>query len=69
MKSFGVKSQNTWPQLVGPATTYFKRYALVAYLSIESEVDTKASNLDIEQKNKFKIILVIVKIAVQTNHL
>nr|WP_231439807.1 ERF family protein [Borrelia duttonii] len=49
--------------------TYFKRYALVAYLSIESEVDTDASNLDIEQKNKLKIILVIVKIAVQTNYL
>ncbi|AHH07606.1 ERF superfamily protein (plasmid) [Borrelia crocidurae DOU] len=51
LKSLGVKSQNTWPQLVGSAITYFKRYALVAYLSIESEVDTAASNLDIEQKN------------------
>nr|WP_241766224.1 ERF family protein [Borrelia crocidurae] len=51
LKSIGVKSQNTWPQLVGSAITYFKRYALVAYLSIESEVDTGASNLDIEQKN------------------
>ncbi|AHH07561.1 ERF superfamily protein (plasmid) [Borrelia crocidurae DOU] len=51
LKSIGVKSQNTWPQLVGSAITYFKRYALVAYLSIESEVDTDASNLDIEQRN------------------
>ncbi|WP_051410790.1 ERF family protein [Borrelia duttonii] len=51
LKSIGVKSQNTWPQLVGSAITYFKRYALVAYLSIESEVDTDASNLDLEQKN------------------
>ncbi|WP_318250864.1 ERF family protein [Borrelia duttonii] len=51
LKSIGVKSQNTWPQLVGSAITYFKRYVLVAYLSIESEVDTDASNLDIEQKN------------------
>ncbi|AFI31932.1 ERF family protein [Borrelia crocidurae] len=51
LKSLGVKSQNTWPQLVGSAVTYFKRYALVAYFSIESEVDTDASNLDIEQKN------------------
>ncbi|WP_331279429.1 ERF family protein [Borrelia duttonii] len=69
MEVYGNKSQNTWPQLVGSAITYFKRYALVAYLSIESEVDTDASNLDIEQKNKLKIILVIVKIAVQTNYL
>ncbi|UPA11115.1 ERF family protein (plasmid) [Borrelia parkeri] len=28
------------------AITYFKRYALVAYLSIESEVDTDASSLE-----------------------
>ncbi|WP_318250844.1 ERF family protein [Borrelia duttonii] len=51
LKSLGIKSQNTWPQLVGSAITYFKRYALVAYLSIESEVDTDASNLDLKQKN------------------
>ncbi|AFI31917.1 ERF family protein [Borrelia crocidurae] len=51
LKSMGIKSQNTWLQLVGSAITYFRRYALVAYLSIESEVDTDASNLDIEQKN------------------
>ncbi|WP_242400639.1 ERF family protein [Borrelia crocidurae] len=51
LKSIGIKSQNTWPQLVGSAITYFKRYVLVAYLSIESEVDTDASNLDIEQRN------------------
>ncbi|WP_235047982.1 ERF family protein, partial [Borrelia hispanica] len=43
LKSIGIKSQNTWSQLVGSAITYFKRYALVAYLSIESEVDTDAS--------------------------
>ncbi|WP_024654319.1 ERF family protein [Borrelia hispanica] len=51
LKSIGIKSQNTWSQLVGSAITYFKRYALVAYLSIESEVDTDASNLDLEQRN------------------
>ncbi|AHH06939.1 ERF superfamily protein (plasmid) [Borrelia crocidurae DOU] len=34
LKSLGVKIQNTWLQLVGSAVTYFKRYALVAYLSI-----------------------------------
>ncbi|WP_425592817.1 ERF family protein [Candidatus Borrelia fainii] len=26
--------------------TYFKRYALIRYLSIESEVDTDASSLE-----------------------
>ncbi|ACN56021.1 Erf family protein (plasmid) [Borreliella burgdorferi CA-11.2A] len=34
---------NTVPQLVGSAITYFKRYALVACLHIESEVDTDAA--------------------------
>ncbi|PRR60383.1 ERF family protein [Borreliella burgdorferi] len=34
---------NTVPQLVGSAITYFKRYALVAYLDIKSEVDTDAA--------------------------
>nr|WP_241766300.1 ERF family protein [Borrelia crocidurae] len=51
LKSMGIKSQNTWPQLVGFAITYFRRYALVAYLLIKSEVDIDASNLDIEKRN------------------
>ncbi|UPA11480.1 ERF family protein (plasmid) [Borrelia parkeri] len=46
LTSTGVKNQNTLPQLVGSCITYFKRYALVAYLSIESEVDTDASSLE-----------------------
>ncbi|WP_081725127.1 ERF family protein, partial [Borrelia coriaceae] len=33
LTSTGVKNQNTLPQLVGSCITYFKRYALVAYLS------------------------------------
>ncbi|ACN52776.1 MULTISPECIES: ERF family protein [Borreliella] len=37
------KNVNTLPQVVGSAITYFKRYALVAYLNIESEVDTDAA--------------------------
>ncbi|UPA11432.1 ERF family protein (plasmid) [Borrelia parkeri] len=44
--SLGAKNQNTLPQLVGSCITYFKRYALVGYLSIESEVDTDASSLE-----------------------
>ncbi|WP_215540888.1 ERF family protein [Borreliella bavariensis] len=36
----GSKNVNTLPQLVGSSITYFKRYALVACLNIESEVDT-----------------------------
>ncbi|MCD2349640.1 ERF family protein [Borreliella americana] len=39
----GPKNVNTLPQLVGSSITYFKRYALVAYLNIESEVDTDAA--------------------------
>ncbi len=39
----GSKSVNTTPQLVGSAITYFKRYALVVCLNIESEVDTDAA--------------------------
>ncbi|WP_269516819.1 ERF family protein (plasmid) [Borrelia recurrentis] len=54
---------------MGSTIIYFKRYALVAYLSIESEVGTDASNLDLEQKNKLKIIFLVVKMAVQTDHL
>ncbi|WP_215536721.1 ERF family protein [Borreliella bavariensis] len=38
----GSKSGNTVPQMVGSAITYFKRYALVVCLMIESEVDTDA---------------------------
>ncbi|WP_151073867.1 ERF family protein [Borreliella turdi] len=41
----GSKSVNTTPQLVGSAITYFKRYALVACLNIESEVDTDAASI------------------------
>ncbi len=39
----GSKNLNTMPQLVGAAITYFKRYALVAYLDIKSELDTDAA--------------------------
>ncbi|WP_432612706.1 ERF family protein [Borrelia turicatae] len=36
--------------------TYFKRYALVAYLLIESEVDTDASSLShIQENSKEKV--------------
>ncbi|WP_346313249.1 ERF family protein [Borrelia miyamotoi] len=45
LKSIEGKSKNTFAQLVGSCITYFKRYALVAYLSIESEVDTDANTL------------------------
>ncbi|UPA12572.1 ERF family protein (plasmid) [Borrelia venezuelensis] len=51
LSSVSSKNQNTLPQLVGSAITYFKRYALVAYLSIESEVDTDANSLEPEQIN------------------
>ncbi|WP_247066834.1 ERF family protein [Borrelia puertoricensis] len=44
--SLGAKNQNTLSQLVGSCITYHKRYALVGYLSIESEVDTDASSLE-----------------------
>ncbi|WP_419264765.1 ERF family protein [Borreliella afzelii] len=36
-------SVNTFPQQVGSAITYFKRYALVGYLNIKSEVDNDAA--------------------------
>ncbi|WAZ85656.1 ERF family protein [Borrelia miyamotoi] len=49
LKSIEWKSKNTFPQLVGSCITYFKRYALVAYLSIESEVDTDANTLGTRQ--------------------
>ncbi|WP_210376685.1 ERF family protein [Borreliella valaisiana] len=39
----GSKNVNTLPQFVGSAITYFKRYALVSCLVIESEVDTDAA--------------------------
>uniref|UniRef100_UPI0004630673 ERF family protein n=1 Tax=Borrelia persica TaxID=44448 RepID=UPI0004630673 len=51
LNSMKLRSQNTLPQLVGSCITYFKRYALVAFLSIESEVDTDASDVKIEQGN------------------
>uniref|UniRef100_UPI003B215A72 ERF family protein n=1 Tax=Borreliella yangtzensis TaxID=683292 RepID=UPI003B215A72 len=40
------KNMNSIPQLVGSAITYFKRYALVGHLMIESEVDTDAAPID-----------------------
>ncbi|AHH11506.1 ERF family protein [Borrelia coriaceae] len=46
LTSTGVKNQNTLLQLVGSYITYFKRYALVSYLLIESEVDTDACSLE-----------------------
>ncbi|WAZ72663.1 ERF family protein (plasmid) [Borrelia miyamotoi] len=50
LKSIEGKSKNTFPQLVGSCITYFKRYALVAYLSIESEVDNDANTLGTRQE-------------------
>ncbi|PRR38353.1 ERF family protein [Borreliella burgdorferi] len=43
---------NTVPQLVGSSITYFKRYALVAYLNIESEVDTDAAPIYNNHENE-----------------
>ncbi|WP_418454867.1 ERF family protein (plasmid) [Borreliella spielmanii] len=37
------KVVNSFPQQVGSAITYFKRYALVGHLCIKSEVDTDAA--------------------------
>lgn len=48
----GFKNVNTLPQLVGSSITYFKRYALVAYLNIESEVDTDAAPINNNYKNE-----------------
>uniref|UniRef100_UPI001AEF4AE5 ERF family protein n=1 Tax=Borreliella garinii TaxID=29519 RepID=UPI001AEF4AE5 len=48
----GFKNVNTLPQLVGSSITYFKRYALVAYLNIESEVDTDAAPISNNYKNE-----------------
>ncbi|WP_215538043.1 ERF family protein [Borreliella bavariensis] len=48
----GSKSVNTLPQLVGSAITYFKRYALVACLDIESEVDTDAAPIYNNYENR-----------------
>ncbi|WP_434757424.1 ERF family protein (plasmid) [Borrelia puertoricensis] len=51
--SLGAKNQNTLSQLVGSCITYHKRYALVGYLSIESEIDTDASSLEhIQETNE-----------------
>ncbi|MGF7102212.1 ERF family protein [Borreliella kurtenbachii] len=49
----GAKTVNTLPQFVGSAITYFKRYALVAALGIESEIDTDAAPIynNIENEN------------------
>ncbi|WP_419264801.1 ERF family protein [Borreliella afzelii] len=51
----GSKNVNTLPQLVGSAITYFKRYALVACLNIESEVDTDAAPIYNNYENKNSI--------------
>ncbi|OJH14076.1 single-stranded DNA-binding protein (plasmid) [Borreliella bissettiae] len=48
----GSKNVNTVPQLVGSSITYFKRYALVAYLNIESEVDTDAAPIYNNHENE-----------------
>ncbi|WP_420025083.1 ERF family protein [Borreliella valaisiana] len=45
------KNVNTLPQLVGSSITYFKRYALVACLIIESEVDNNAAPIDNNYEN------------------
>ncbi|WP_417903086.1 ERF family protein (plasmid) [Borreliella andersonii] len=46
------KNLNTMPQLVGSAITYFKRYALVAYLNIKSEMDTDAAPIYNNYENR-----------------
>ncbi|WP_210360498.1 ERF family protein, partial [Borreliella garinii] len=44
---------NSIPQQVGSAITYFKRYALVGHLNIKSEVDTDAApNYDNSYENE-----------------
>ncbi|AXK69958.1 hypothetical protein BbuMM1_R290 (plasmid) [Borreliella burgdorferi] len=48
----GSKNLNTMPQLVGAAITYFKRYALVAYLDIKSEFDTDAAPIYNNHENE-----------------
>ncbi|PRR32203.1 ERF family protein [Borreliella burgdorferi] len=53
----GPKNVNTLPQLVGSSITYFKRYALVAYLNIESEVDTDAAPIYSNYENENSTIL------------
>ncbi|WP_418905779.1 ERF family protein [Borreliella japonica] len=46
------RNVNTTPQLVGSSITYFKRYALVAYLNIRSEVDTDADSNNNNYENE-----------------
>ncbi|WP_417903081.1 ERF family protein [Borreliella burgdorferi] len=48
----GSKNLNIMPQLVGAAITYFKRYALVAYLDIKSEFDTDAAPIYNNHENE-----------------
>ncbi|MBB6043530.1 ERF family protein [Borreliella yangtzensis] len=48
----GSKNVNTLPQRVGSSITYFKRYALVAYLNIRSEVDTDAAPIGNNYENE-----------------
>ncbi|WP_418885375.1 ERF family protein [Borreliella carolinensis] len=48
----GAKTVNTLPQFVGSAITYFKRYALVAALGIESEIDTDAAPIYNNHENE-----------------
>ncbi len=48
----GSKNVNTLPQFVGSAITYFKRYALVACLNIESEMDTDAAPIYNNYENR-----------------
>ncbi len=46
------KTVNTFPQQVGSAITYFKRYALVGHLCIRSEVDNYAAPINNNYKNE-----------------
>ncbi|MBB6213728.1 hypothetical protein HNP67_001223 [Borreliella californiensis] len=41
----GPKNVNILLQLISLSITYFKRYALVMYLNIESEVDTDVASI------------------------
>ena len=51
LKSIEGKSKNIFPQLVGSYITYLRAYTIVAYLSIESEVNNNVIALDSIQDN------------------
>ncbi len=46
------KTVSAFPQQVGLAITYFKRYALVGYLRIRSEVDNDVAPINNNYENE-----------------